>query len=268
MNPNQKYLEANQKLWNTRTGIHVKSDFYNLPAFMKGETSLRNIELEELGSVEGKSLLHLQCHFGQDTLSFSRMGANATGLDFSEEALNAGRNLAKELGLDTQFVQSDVLNIGNKLNRQYDIVFTSYGVLGWLPDLTAWAASVSRHLKAGGTFYIVEFHPFYNVLNEKGEFHYNYFFSTTPDLDIAEHTYTDGEKHEKLDEYWWNHSLSDVINALLGEGLEMEFMHEYPYLTYKLAKDMLEIEPGRWVFPHLKESIPYIFSMKWKKPQA
>ena len=154
----QEYFKANQELWNQRTRIHKDSDFYNLSSFKKGENALTSIELAELGDVIGKTILHLQCHFGMDSLSWSRMGAEVTGVDLSDEAIKEANKLNDELGLNATFICSNVYDLKEHLDKKFDIVFTSYGTIGWLPDLDKWAAIISHFLKEGGIFYIADFH--------------------------------------------------------------------------------------------------------------
>ena len=155
----QEYFKANKELWNQRTRIHKDSDFYNLANFKKGENALTSIELNELGDVNGKTILHLQCHFGMDSLSWSRMGAEVTGVDLSDEAISEANKLNDELGLNAEFICCNVYDLRENLDKKFDIAFTSYGTIGWLPDLDKWAAIVSHFLKEGGTFYIADFHP-------------------------------------------------------------------------------------------------------------
>ena len=147
------------------TPIHARSAFYDVEAFKAGQSRLLSIEREEVGDVRGKSLLHLQCHFGLDTLSWARLGAQATGVDFSAPAIRLARALNDELGLGATFVHSNVYDLPDALTGQFDIVYTSYGVLVWLPDLIRWAAVVAHFLEPGGTFYIVEGHPFMYVFD-------------------------------------------------------------------------------------------------------
>nr|HMQ81182.1 class I SAM-dependent methyltransferase [Ignavibacteria bacterium] len=139
----EKYIEVNRDLWNKKTPVHVTSEFYDVASFKKGKSSLNPAELEALGDVSGKSLLHLQCHFGMDTLSWARLGAKVTGVDLADKAIDAARELNAELGLDAEFICSDVFDLKNVLDKKYDIVFTSYGTIGWLPDLDKWADIVS-----------------------------------------------------------------------------------------------------------------------------
>ena len=141
----------------------------------------------------------------------------------------------------------------------------SRGVLGWLPDLDRWAGVVRHHLKPGGILYLLEFHPVYSQFNDAGEVQYSYFPGDTPDEDIPTHTYTDGEPHEPQREHWWNHTLSDVLNAIRDQRLQIELFHEFPYSVYELGKGMREIEPGKWVNAKLGDRIPYMFSIKARK---
>ena len=140
------FLEKNKAAWNQRTDIHVESEFYDVEGFRQGQTSLKPFETEALGDVAGKSMLHLQCHFGQDTLSLARMGAKSTGVDFSDKAIDFARGLSEEIKVDARFVLSDVMALD--LGEKFDLVFASYGVIGWIPDLQQWADTVARHLVA------------------------------------------------------------------------------------------------------------------------
>jgi len=153
------YFQANKELWNQRTTVHLDSAFYNLEGFKKGETVLTPIELSELGEVKGKTMLHLQCHFGMDSLDWARRGAGVTGVDLSDTAISEAQKLNAEMGLDASFVCCNVLDTSAHVPGQFDIVFTSYGTIGWLPDLQPWAQVVAEKLKPGGLFYIAEFHP-------------------------------------------------------------------------------------------------------------
>ncbi len=165
MNEND-YLDINRVAWNGRTREHVGSVFYDVPGFLAGRNSLNDIERKLLGDIRGRTVLHLQCHFGQDTLSLARLGAKALGVDLSDKAIEKARQLNETLGLDAEFLCSDVYDLPNRLDRKFDVVFTSYGVLGWLPDMDRWASTVSHFLKPGGSFVLVEFHPMVLVFDE------------------------------------------------------------------------------------------------------
>ena len=163
------YYETNKKRWNELVGIHADSEEYDIDGFIAGKNSLQDIELRILGDVKGKSLLHLQYHFGMDTINWSRLGVKATGVDFSETAIELARELAKKTGMDTNFVCSNVYDLRNNLTGQFDIVFTSIGVLCWLQDVKEWARIIAHFLKPGGTFLLVESHPFMWVFDDEGE---------------------------------------------------------------------------------------------------
>ncbi|UCB52608.1 MAG: class I SAM-dependent methyltransferase, partial [Candidatus Zixiibacteriota bacterium] len=148
-----KFMKQNLKHWNEVTPIHRKSEFYGVEGFKAGRCTLMPLEREELGDVSGKTLLHLQCHFGLDTLSWARLGARVTGVDFSEKAIDLAKSLSKELGIDADFVHSNIYHLPDVLKGEFDIAYTSHGVLCWLPDLAEWGRIIARFLKPGGTFY-------------------------------------------------------------------------------------------------------------------
>ena len=264
---NRLHFISNRELWNTRTPLHIESDFYDVAAFKAGKSSLCGIEPVEMGSVRGKSILHLQCHFGLDTLSLSRLGAAVTGVDFSDVAIASAQSLADELNSSARFLCCNVLDLPEHLDSQFDVVFTSFGVLGWLPDLDRWAQVISHFLKRGGFLYLLEFHRHFMQLNDQGEITYDYFFSDQPDEEITTTTYAGGATHAPLKEYWWNHTMSDIVTAVLKSGLQITLFHEFPYSAYKLSDTMIETPPGRWVYEHLKGKIPYMFSLKAHKTQ-
>ena len=153
------YIDINKKSWNNKVDFHVQSDFYDLDGFLKGNTSLNDIELALLGDIKGKSILHLQCHFGQDTISLARLGAAVTGIDLSDKAIEKARELSLKTDTAASFICCNIYDLPQHLDKQFDIVFTSYGTIGWLPDLDKWAHIVSRFLKPTGRFVFVEFHP-------------------------------------------------------------------------------------------------------------
>jgi len=170
------YLKLNKASWNTRTEVHFDSEFYDNESFLKGKSSLNDIELDLLGDVAGKSVLHLQCHFGQDTISLARMGAKATGVDLSDLSIKRANELNEKAGTDARFICTDLYSLPIHLDETFDIVFTSYGTIGWLPDMDKWAAIVSKYLKPGGLFVIAEFHPVVWMFDDDFKFiKYNYF---------------------------------------------------------------------------------------------
>ena len=255
-----KYIEINKKAWNTRTPIHIKSKFYNHDKFKNGETSLNPIELNALGNIKAKSLLHLQCHFGQDSISFARMGAKVTAIDFSNVAIHEAKKIAKETNTDINFLESNVLDL--QLNKEFDIIFSSYGVLGWLPNLEKWGGIINLHLKKGGLFLLTEFHPLLEIIKDNG---YDYFYNKNPDIEIKKGSYTDGGKNIKTKTCWWNHSLTDIFFALESNGLKLVEFKEFDYSPYKL-EDMIKKSKGKYVLSkRAKLSTPYIFNLKATK---
>lgn len=267
-----EYLQANQKRWDRLTIEHEQSQFYDLAGFKAGKDRLRSIELSEVGDVRGKSLLHLQCHFGLDTLAWARRGAVVTGVDFSQKAIALAQALSEELTIPGQFICTDIYELPGVLSGEFDIVFTSYGVLHGLPDLQSWGALIARYLKPGGAFYIVEDHPFFRVFRAKpdGEFRAerSYFHSEEPQRIEAQGSYATNDAGARGVSYVWDHSLGDVINALIAAGLQIEFLHEFPYAARAKFPFMEQGEDGWWRLPpHRHGTIPFLFSLQARKPR-
>jgi ubiquinone/menaquinone biosynthesis C-methylase UbiE len=260
-----KYFEYNKKLWNDRVESHKQSKFYNLKAFKAGKTSLNEAELNEIGTVDGKSVLHLQCHFGMDTISFSRMGAKATGVDFSEEAIKEANDLARELKTDTKFILANIYDLPENLDGKFDIVFTSYGTVGWLPDLDRWAKVIAHFLKKGGYFYMIDFHPVLWMFdNTTFDIKYSY-FNTGPIREEVRGSYADRYHENVAIEYGWNHGLSEIINALISNGLKISFVNEFPYSSYNVFNDMEQGKKGQWRFKQFGNKMPMMYSIKAEK---
>lgn len=275
MEPYQKYFEANKELWNQRTNIHKDSAFYDLPSFLAGNSTLKEIELKELGDINGKKILHLQCHFGMDTLSLARMGAKVVGVDLSNMAIEEAKRLNNDLGLDAEFICCNVYDLhpqiiestkvspfGRDLEGTFDIVITSYGVIGWLPDLDKWAQIIRQYLKPAGFFYMAEFHPVVWMLDEDFE-KVKYYYHNQELIEIdAQGTYTNPSVNIQGKEYSWNHSLSEVLNALINHGLKMDFFNEHPYSPYPCFRNLVQGEDGNWRVKGLEDKIPMVYSLK------
>jgi len=258
------FLEANRQAWDQITQINVKSAFYDLEGFKNGKSSLNPIELEGVGPVAGKNLLHLQCHFGMDTLSWARLGARATGIDFSPEAISNAKQIAEEMGIPARFICSDVYQLPEVLNEQFDIVFTSYGALCWLPDLDAWAALVRRYLRPGGIFFVAEFHPALYLFDfNTRQIAYHYFNQGTPFVDEDEGSYADRGSGLKTITYFWPHSLAEIMGSLLRQGLQLLDFREYDYSPYNCFPNMEERAPGEFVFGGFEVSFPHVFCLKF-----
>ena len=264
-------MKANKEMWDKLAKIHHKSEFYDVEGFLKGKQTLDPIELEELPDLSGKTLLHLMCHFGMDTLSLARLGAEVTGVDFSLEAIELARDLSKTTKIDAKFVCSNVYDVHGNLNGKFDVVFTSAGVIMWLPDLKEWAKIIAHYLKPGGFFYIREFHPFGYVFDDEEDVtelrvRYSYFQGKEPMKFEAEGTYADKDaKTGEIPSFEWNHPISRIINVLIEAGLTIDFFHEFPVTTYKALPFMTEREPSRWVLPDNEDKIPLMFSIKATK---
>lgn len=261
------YLQSNQHLWNEWTTLHEQSPLYKVKEFKAGASTLRPIEREELTDVAGKTLLHLQCHFGLDTLSWAREGAIVTGVDLSDRSIALARSLSAELNIPATFVRSDLLDLPNALSGQFDIVFTSYGVLHWLRDLKRWAAVVAHFLKPGGIFYIVEFHPFERIFDSSSaelKVTHQYYFSEEPFRFEIQGSYA-AESTTALPGYNWNHSLSEVFNALIGVGLRIEFFNEFPFTLRERIAGMVQGEDGLWRLTRQHGMIPLLFSLQARK---
>lgn len=265
MDTNKKYFETNKATWNNKVKEHAKSDMYDLEAFKSGKISLMPYELDALRDVDGKSLLHLQCHFGQDTLSWSRMGAKCVGVDLSDEGIKLAQNLNDELQLDAKFVCCNVLDTSEFIKDTFDIVFTSYGVIGWLPDLKPWGKMISERLKKGGTFYMAEFHPIvwmFDYLDGKPIMRYGYMQDDVI-YEEYEGTYANQDSKMVSREYGWNHGLGEVVSALTEAGLHIEFLNEYDESPYNVLPDLIETENGMFV---TKDKLyPLIFEIKATK---
>lgn len=261
-----KYTKANLALWEGWTDINKNSKLYRLDEFKAGKNVLKSIELEELPDVSGKSMLHLQCHFGMDTLSWARMGAKVTGIDFSPKAIALANSLSEELNIPARFIRSELFDLPNVLDEKFDIVFTSYGVLTWLNDIDKWAEIVARYLKPGGIFYMVEFHPLFSSIDDDGvHLKYPYFYSPEPMKFKAEGSYADPDADFKSDSYEWSHSIGEVVTALIEAGLKIDFLHEFPYSPTKGAPCLVETEPRKFVLEKYPGLLPIVYSVRASK---
>jgi SAM-dependent methyltransferase len=268
-------LRSNRDLWDAWTKIHLGSEFYDVASFRTGERPIRvaDYEREEVGSVEGRTLLHLQCHFGLDTLSWARLGARVTGIDFSDEAIAAARALAAELDIPATFIQSDLYALPDVLDEQFDIVYTSCGVLGWLPDIARWGRVAAHFIRPGGFLYLTEIHPvalaFQDEGVEPGELRlaYPYWSHPEPLRFEVKGSYADPEAPtEGLVEYGWDHSLGEIVTSLADAGLRLDFLHEFNFVRWPVPF-LVEGDDGRWRLPEgTKGTLPLFYSLKATKP--
>ena len=242
--------------------------------------------MNEVGDVRGKTMLHLQCHFGMESLNWARLGADVTGIDLSDVAIKEARLLNNELGMNAKFICCNVYDLhpdntesskapsfdkdpdysvrGGLGEATFDIVFTSYGTIGWLPDLDKWAEIISYYLKPGGIFYIAEFHPVVWMFDE--EFTYVKYYYDNRELIITDSkgTYTDRDANIKGKEYSWNHSISEVLNALIKNGLQIEFFNEHMFSPYSCFNNIIQGEDGNWRIKGMEGKVPMVYSIKAK----
>lgn len=258
----EHYLQINKELWNKKTEIHLNSEFYFLEDFKKGKNSLNGIELELLGDVKGKSILHLQCHFGQDSISLSRLGAEVTAVDFSEQAISKARELAMELQVNTEFICCDIYSLPQFLNKQFDIVFTSYGTIGWLPNIMEWGKIVSRYLKPKAAFIFAEFHPVVWMYDNNFEEVFYSYFNTSEIIETETGTYADRNAEISTTSITWNHSISEVLDCLLSNGLTLKEFKEFDYSPYNCMAGMEEFEPNKFRIKKFQNKIPLVYALK------
>ncbi|GAA2258823.1 class I SAM-dependent methyltransferase [Streptomyces amakusaensis] len=267
------WREANRSNWDGRVPIHVASDFYDLDAFRAGKEVLRDFEVAEVGEVTGRTLLHLQCHFGQDTLAWARRGAKrVVGLDFSEPAVEAARGLATDLGMGPDraaFVAADVYDAREAVpDPVYDIVYTGTGALSWLPDIRSWAETAASLVAPGGFLYLAEFHPITDVLDDGTGSHVVHdYFSREPWIEDETDTYTDSDAklvHTRSVE--WQHPIGDVVSAICATGLRLEFLHEHDVSLFPRFDNFVTADDGYYRFPAEKPKIPLMYSLKATRP--
>lgn len=259
--------QANRAAWNTWLARDVHSSHHqDVARFRATGSSLRSIELAELGAVEGMSLLHLQCNMGSETLSWARLGASVTGVDISDEAIACARALAEESGLPARFIRADLYDLPGLLDDRFEIVFASYGVLFWLPDLARWAATIAHFLKPGGTFYLIDMHPYTNPLGEiestprgmRFAVRYPYFHSSAPARPVDAAPAAASDDGEQV----WAYGMGEVITALIAAGLRLEYVHEFPMQHYQQFPALVQDADGWWRWPAPGNTLPLLFSLR------
>jgi SAM-dependent methyltransferase len=267
---NEDWIPLNRAWWDERVAIHMTGGFYDVGAFLAGRSTLRPFETAEMGGVAGCSLVHLQCHFGLDTLSWAREGAVVTGVDFAPSAVAAATELAREAGIGAEFVEAEVYDTVTALRgRTFDVVYTSIGSIIWLPDITRWAGTVASLLAPGGRFYMAEFHPFSVVLGEEDLTVEDSYFDEGPFLQEEAGSYADPEAttahHQSLT---WNHGLGTVVTALAQAGLRIEFLNEHPY-TLRARWPFCERRDDRtYHVPQDRPQVPLLYSVKATRPRG
>lgn len=268
-------IEVNRQLWEEWTQAHLDSGFYDVPGFLAGRDPLDGVVSDALGPVEGKRLLHLQCHFGMDTLALARRGAVVTGVDFSPKAIAAARELAERTGLPATFVLSPLEELPERLAGEFDVAFTSGGVLCWLGDLEAWARVIARFLAPGGVFVMVEGHPFVWIFdNERDDdrlvpdARWSY-FTRDPVAWKNEGSYTGETPPAKYDHHYeWMHSLSEILMSLVGAGLTLERFDEHSTSGYRALPFLVKDDAGAWRTPPGMPDLPLRLTLRMRRPGA
>ena len=259
--PQTDYLSINKKSWNNKVETHVNSEFYDMENFRKIQNSLNSIELNLLPDLTGKTVLHLQCHFGQDSISLSKLGAKVVGVDLSDKAIDTAKKLAEELHADAEFICCDIYNLPNHLNEQFDYVFSSYGTIGWLPDINLWASIVSKYLKPKGQFIFAEFHPVVWMFDDNFT-HIQYPYTSSEAIQESE-TGTYADKNADLEQEYvmWNHGLSEVMGNLIKHSLTITHFSEYDYSPYNCFNGAVEFEPKKYRVKTLGNKIPMVYAL-------
>lgn len=248
-NEGSDWLSANRAMWNRKATAHLRSSLYDVPGFLDGKLSLQRHEMEDLADVRGKDLVHLQCHIGLDTLSWARLGANVTGLDFSEASIRVARQIANDTGLEARFVVGDVYEAPAKLGRTFDVVYTGVGALCWLPDLQPWADIVAALLRPRGQLYLFEFHPIEWMLasneSESLDLRFDYFTPKEGFREGGAVSYADaGAEDQDQPTVQWNHPLGEVVTALAKAGMVVEELRELDRSVLERWKGMEKLADG------------------------
>ncbi|MEU5155992.1 class I SAM-dependent methyltransferase [Glycomyces sp. NPDC021274] len=266
------WIAANRAMWDERVPLHAASALYDQDGFRAGRDEIRDFEAAEVGDVTGKRLLHLQCHMGQDTLSWARRGAaSVVGLDFSAPAIVVARGLAVDIGFDDRatFVVSDVYEAPAAVpDTDYDIVYTGIGALYWLPDIERWAETAASLVAPGGFLYLAEFHPFLNVFGWESitEAKEDYFRSE-PLVTDEPGSYVEIEA-ETIDNlsYARMHTLGDIVSAICATGLRLEFLHEHEVTVFQQFPQLVRGDDGYFRLPEGRPRLPLMYSLKASRP--
>ena len=261
---------ANLANWNDRVAAHLASPGYDVEGFVVNPRRIGNavsLDREELGDVRGRSLLHLQCHIGLDTLSWARLGAQVTGLDFSPRAVEAAREISRRAQTPGRFVVADVYDAPDALDETFDIVYASEGVLCWLPDVAAWARVLAHLTRPGGTAYIRDGHPVFHALDHdrqdgRLEIVGSYFEGPAQRYDEPGTYVETNVPIEHTVNYEWDHGLGEIVNAFVDAGFRIESLREYPISSYRALPSMVKGRDGWWRLPGQSGQVPSMFSIR------
>lgn len=267
-----EWVDLNRRWWDERAPIHVGSELYDVPGFLADPeaTTLRPFEVDEVGDVRGRTLVHPQCHFGLDTLSWARRGARVTGVDFSEAAVAAATDMAATAGLGAEFVVGNVYDAVDLVGgRTFDLVYTGLGALNWLPDIDRWARVMAALAAPGGILYLAEFHPLHAILGDDDlTVTYPYFHDRDAPIEFDEPgTYADLEATtEQNRTVEWHHGLGAVVTAIVDAGLTVELLHEFDYTLFPRWPFLVKSGRDTYRLPDGTPSIPLMYSLRARKP--
>ncbi len=271
-----RYRVANRSNWDDRVPIHVASDEYAVAEFAADAASISDVvrfDAETLGDVTGKRLLHLQCHFGKDTLSWARLGAEVTGVDFSEQAISEARRLSAESGVPGRFIVAELYDSPRVLDEQFDIVYTGVGAINWLPDISGWARVAAGFLEPGGMLFVRDGHPVLASLDWREDddtlvIRYPYFELEEPVEWVEGTTYAGEGTIKHPHQYEWNHGIGEIVTAVLDAGLEVRVLREHRSLEWQGLPQMMRSGDGRWRLPASRaDLVPLMFTLVAVKPR-
>jgi 2-polyprenyl-3-methyl-5-hydroxy-6-metoxy-1,4-benzoquinol methylase len=269
-----EFDRVNKQYWDQLVELHSEGDVYSVETFLGGECILDPLVRTEIGDVAGKSIVHLQCHFGLDTLSLARLGARVTGVDFSPKGIATARRLSADSGVPGTFVESRIEEAPAKISERFDMAYVTWGALNWLPDLKPWAETIATLLKPGGFLYLAEFHPLAQAIdmNETGAggklaIAYPMIGKAVARQWTSDTDYADEKTRLPIDKTWeWNHGLGEVFSSLLGAGLRIDYFREHPFLAWRSFPAMVAIDDRFFGLPEHLPAVPLAYSLKARKP--
>lgn len=272
--------EDTRRSWNLATHNHNAHKGDQAARLRDGFEPLFPEELELLGLLEGKSLVHLQCNAGQDTLALARKGARCTGVDLSDVAIAFARQLSVDSGIAATFVESELLAWLASTDERFDVAFSSYGAVPWIRDLDAWATGITRVLQPGGAFVYVEFHPLVWSFDEETKLTKDDYFQREPFVaPVADYVAASGSGltgippadvatvTNTIEATSWQHSLAEIVEALVRAGLQLERFVEYPHANgCKVSPALVPGEGRTWVWPTGVARVPLMFGLRVRRP--
>jgi SAM-dependent methyltransferase len=265
----EDWQKLNRAHWDERVPINVASEFYDVEGFIDGShhTTLQPFEIDEVGDVAGKTLVHPQCHFGKDTLSWARLGATVTGIDFSTPAVEAAAEVAARAGLEAEFLVGDVHDAPALVGgRTFDVVYTGLGALNWLPDIHRWARVMASLAAPGGMLYLAEFHPVHGIFGDDDLTVTYPYFQAEPFVWDEPGSYADltaDTTNNRTVE--WAHGLGEVVSAVIDAGFTVELLHEFDYTLFPRWPFLVKHGRDAYRLPEGTPSLPLMYSLRARR---